>query len=197
MSEAKDENGTTAATNTAVAAAEAGISYRPPSPNSHYARASGSSRDGEVDSAHDGSDGVGEREDGEDENELDRFSTRQSMGPDAVMEPVSSVLQIPEDYYDRLPPSRKMVILTLVSYCAFLAPISSTSVLAATPEVAAEYASSGSIVNLVNALYMLFMGVSPIIWGPLSQVYGRRLVSPTQPSPAQEVIHHSHSYHPR
>ena len=177
MSEAKDENGTTAATNAAVAAAEAGVSQRPPSPHSHYTRASGSSGDGEVDSVHNG-----EGED-EDDNGLDRFSTRQSMGPDAVMEPASSVVQIPEDYYDRLPPSRKMIILALVSYCAFLAPISSTSVLAATPEVADEYATSGSIINLVNALYMLFMGISPIVWGPLSQVYGRRMVSPDSTQP--------------
>ena len=174
MSEAKDENGTIAATNTVTSAAiSAGASQRPPSPHSHYTRGSRASRDGEADSAH-GSDGADEEDE---ENALGRYSTRQSMGPDAVMEPVSSVIQIPEEYYDRLPPSRKVIILVLVSYCAFLAPISSTSVLAATPEVAAEYATSGSIINLVNALYMLFMGVSPILWGPLSQVYGRRIVS--------------------
>lgn len=172
MLEAKDENGTIAATNAVTCAATgAGASQRPPSPHSDYTRRSGSSRGGEADSAH-GSDGVDEEED----NALGRFSTRQSLGPDAVMEPVSSVIQIPEEFYDRLPPSRKVIILVLVSYCAFLAPISSTSVLAATPEVAAEYATNGSIINLVNALYMLFMGVSPILWGPLSQVYGRRLV---------------------
>ncbi|RYO73978.1 hypothetical protein DL766_006231 [Monosporascus sp. MC13-8B] len=111
-------------------------------------------------------------------NELDRFSTRHSMGMDAVaVEPTSSIVEIPDDYYERLAPSRKVVLVVLVSYCAFLAPISSTSVLAATPEVAEEYNTSGSIVNLVNALYMLFMGVSPILWGPLSQVYGRRMIT--------------------
>jgi MFS family permease len=26
-------------------------------------------------------------------------------------------------------------------------------------------------------MYMLMMGISPIVWGPLSEVYGRRLVS--------------------
>jgi MFS family permease len=29
---------------------------------------------------------------------------------------------------------------------------------------------------LSNALYMLFMGLSPAFWGPLAQVYGRRNV---------------------
>lgn len=62
------------------------------------------------------------------------------------------------------------IILILMSFSAFLSPISSTSVLAATPEVAEEYQTTGSIINLVNALYLLFMGLSPIFWGPLSQV---------------------------
>ncbi|KAI0016000.1 major facilitator superfamily domain-containing protein [Xylariomycetidae sp. FL0641] len=108
---------------------------------------------------------------------LERCSTRHSMGADAPVEPISSVIEIPDEVYDRLPGHRKMVIVALLSFCSFLAPISSTSVLAATPEVAAEYDTTGSIVNLVNALYMLFMGVSPLIWGPLSQVYGRRIIT--------------------
>ncbi|KAI1638965.1 major facilitator superfamily domain-containing protein [Biscogniauxia mediterranea] len=100
------------------------------------------------------------------------------MGPDAALaEPVSSVVEVPDEVYERLPPHRKMVIVSLLAFCSFLAPISSTSVLAATPEVAAEYNASGAVVNLVNALYMLFMGFSPIFWGPLSQVYGRRQIT--------------------
>ncbi|KAL7623206.1 hypothetical protein AAE478_006887 [Parahypoxylon ruwenzoriense] len=116
------------------------------------------------------------RPDGENEN-LERRSTHHSLGPDMPVEPISSVVEIPDEVYDRLPPHRKLVIVSLLSFCSFLAPISSTSVLAATPEIAAEYATTGSIVNLVNALYMLFMGISPMFWGPLSQVYGRRIVT--------------------
>lgn len=83
---------------------------------------------------------------------------------------------VPDEVYDRLSPNRKLVIVSLLSFCSFLAPISSTTVLAATPEVAAEYNTSGAIINLSNALYMLWMGISPLVWGPLSQVYGRRPV---------------------
>ncbi|KAB5525748.1 major facilitator superfamily domain-containing protein [Coniochaeta sp. 2T2.1] len=75
--------------------------------------------------------------------------------------------------YDRFSPHRKTLIVVLMSFCSFLAPISSTSVLAATPEVAETYGTTGSIVNVTNAIYMLMMGVSPIVWGPLSEVYGR------------------------
>lgn len=82
-----------------------------------------------------------------------------------------------ESVYDRLAPRRKMLVVALLSFCSFLAPVSSTSVLAATPEVAAEYGSTGTVINASNAVYMLMMGLSPIVWGPLSEVYGRKLVS--------------------
>ncbi|KAK3308028.1 major facilitator superfamily domain-containing protein [Chaetomium strumarium] len=68
-------------------------------------------------------------------------------------------------------------MVALLSFCSFLAPVSSTSVLAATPEVAREYATDGTVVNVVNAVYMLMMGLSPVVWGPMSEVYGRRRVN--------------------
>ncbi|KAI8944469.1 hypothetical protein F4801DRAFT_215661 [Xylaria longipes] len=108
---------------------------------------------------------------------LEQCSTRHSAIGDAPIQPIDSVIEIPDEFYDRLPAHRKTIILILISFSAFLSPVSSTSVLAATPEVAEEYSTTGSIVNLVNALYLLFMGLSPIVWGPLSQVYGRRPVS--------------------
>ncbi|KAI1105343.1 MFS general substrate transporter [Jackrogersella minutella] len=111
------------------------------------------------------------------DGDLDRYPTHQSAGPDMPVEPIDSVVDVPDEVYDRLPAHRKLVVVYLLSFCSFLAPISSTSVLAATPEVAAEYNTTGSIVNIVNALYMLFMGLSPIFWGPLSQVYGRRMIT--------------------
>ncbi len=78
--------------------------------------------------------------------------------------------------YERFSPHRKVIITTVISVCGFLAPISSTTILAAIPEVAATYHSTGSIINLSNAMYLIFMGISPCVWGPLSQMYGRRWV---------------------
>ncbi|KIV99076.1 uncharacterized protein PV09_09183 [Verruconis gallopava] len=82
-----------------------------------------------------------------------------------------------DDIYDKFSNKRKMVMVAVVSFCGFLAPISSTSVLAAVPEVASTYSTSGSVINVSNALYLVFMGFSPVFWGPLGQVYGRRIVS--------------------
>lgn len=81
-----------------------------------------------------------------------------------------------DEIYDRFSHHRKMIVVAVLSYCGFLAPISSTTVLAAVPEVAQQYNTSGSIINVSNALYLIFMGLSPVFWGPIGQVYGRRIV---------------------
>jgi hypothetical protein len=78
--------------------------------------------------------------------------------------------------YERFSENRKIVIVAVLSYCSFLAPVSSTSILSAVPEVAAEYNSTGSVINISNAVYMLCMGLAASVWGPLSQVWGRRPV---------------------
>ncbi|KAH7193151.1 major facilitator superfamily domain-containing protein [Fusarium flagelliforme] len=82
-----------------------------------------------------------------------------------------------DEIFDKVSQGRKRAIVTVLSFGAFLSPISSTSVLAATPEVAATYNTTGSIINLSNAVYMIVMALSPLFWGPMSQVYGRRVVA--------------------
>lgn len=81
-----------------------------------------------------------------------------------------------DEVYNRFSNRRKNIIVAVVSFCSFLAPISSTTVLSAVPEVAATYNTDGSIINLSNALYMLFMGLSPCFYGPYGNIYGRKWV---------------------
>lgn len=81
-----------------------------------------------------------------------------------------------DEVYNRFSERRKLVIVAVVSFCSFLAPISSTSVLSAVPEVAATFQTDGSIINVSNALYMLFMGISPCFYGPYGNIYGRKWV---------------------
>ncbi|KAH8885358.1 MFS general substrate transporter [Thozetella sp. PMI_491] len=76
--------------------------------------------------------------------------------------------------YNKFSKHRKIVIVSYLSYASLLSPISSTSVLSATPEVAEEYGTTGTVLNIIVALYLCFMGLAPLIWGPVSQVYGRR-----------------------
>lgn len=103
-------------------------------------------------------------------------------GPSSIQPPTRPPSSGPheeagDEIYDRVSPHRKHVIVTILSFCAFLAPLSSTSVLAAVPQVAETYHTTGSIINVSNAAYMALMGISPVVWGPMSQVFGRRPVS--------------------
>ncbi|KAJ5590807.1 hypothetical protein N7450_004779 [Penicillium hetheringtonii] len=89
--------------------------------------------------------------------------------------PVTSEFrEVDAEQYLRFSPSRKIVIVAVLSFCSFLAPISSTSILSGIPEVAATYDTTGSIINASNALYLAFMGIAAPFWGPFSQVWGRR-----------------------
>lgn len=88
----------------------------------------------------------------------------------------SSFVEVNAAQYERFSPRRKMLITAVLSVCGFLAPISSTTILSAIPEVAATYNTSGSIINVSNALYLIMMGLSPCMWGPMSAIYGRRRI---------------------
>ncbi|KAF5012619.1 hypothetical protein FDECE_1332 [Fusarium decemcellulare] len=44
-------------------------------------------------------------------------------------------------------------------------------------EVASDYNTTRSIINVSNAAYMIVMALSPVILGPISQVFGRRVVA--------------------
>ncbi|KAJ5728252.1 hypothetical protein N7493_004582 [Penicillium malachiteum] len=82
--------------------------------------------------------------------------------------------EVDAEQYLRFSPARKTVIVAVLAFCSFLAPISSTSILSGIPEVAATYNTTGSVINASNALYLAFMGVAAPFWGPFSQVWGRR-----------------------
>ncbi|KAH7149566.1 major facilitator superfamily domain-containing protein [Dactylonectria estremocensis] len=113
-------------------------------------------------------------------------TTSHISGPDALEPAPSSApppgrndlyYQAGDEIYERLSRGRKTAIVTVLSFTALLSPISSTSVLAATPEVAATYNTTGSVINVSNAAYMVVMAISPVVWGPMSQVFGRRPVA--------------------
>ncbi|EEA27224.1 hypothetical protein TMatcc_004496 [Talaromyces marneffei ATCC 18224] len=81
------------------------------------------------------------------------------------------------EQYLRFSPTRKVIIVVILSACSFLAPISSTMILTAIPEVAETFNTTGSVINASNAVYILAMGLSATFWGTFSQIYGRRPMS--------------------
>lgn len=60
--------------------------------------------------------------------------------------------EVDAEQYLRFSPTRKILIVLVLSICSFLAPISSTSILSGVPEVAKTYNTTGSIINASNAL---------------------------------------------
>lgn len=98
-------------------------------------------------------------------------------GPEGVVSTETHDQDADDAMYDRLPRRKKSGIVGVLAFCAFLSPMSSTSILAAVPEVASDFHTSGSVVNVSNAAYMVLMGFSSMVWGPMSQVFGRRPVS--------------------
>jgi hypothetical protein len=90
------------------------------------------------------------------------------------------------EQYLRFSPARKMVIVAILSYSSFLAPVSSTSILPAVPEVADTFNTTGSMVNASNAVFLVFMGLSSTFWGTFSQILGRRPVG--DPFPNRKTV---------
>ncbi|KAL4919221.1 major facilitator superfamily domain-containing protein [Aspergillus aurantiobrunneus] len=84
-------------------------------------------------------------------------------------------VESPVDEFNRFSGSRKLVMTVVVAWTGLLSPVSSTSVLSAIPNVAAALNTSGSVIGLSNALYMVFMALSPCFWGPWCQTIGRRM----------------------
>lgn len=95
--------------------------------------------------------------------------------PEAEAQDASSI-HSSRSQYARFTARQRTLISITISFCGFLTPISSTAVLVAIPDVAATFATSGVVINVSNACFFVFMAISPIFWGPLSQAVGRRPV---------------------
>ncbi|KAK6086216.1 Dityrosine transporter 1-like protein 3 [Seiridium cupressi] len=75
-----------------------------------------------------------------------------------------------------LPSWRKYLILFVVSWMTLCVTFSSTSLLIATPEISVDLSTTSEILNITNAGVLIAMGLSSLIWSPLSDIFGRRLI---------------------
>jgi hypothetical protein len=81
----------------------------------------------------------------------------EASGPE---KPVDPFAEAGDEKYNKFTPRTKAIMVAVLSFTALLAPVSSTTVLSAVPEVAAQFSTSADVVNLSNALYLISMGVS-------------------------------------
>lgn len=95
--------------------------------------------------------------------------------------PTSSDLLVdfdsPSDPYRPLnwPPKKKVVTTLLYGLVTMSATWASSCYAPGTAQIAAEFGVSRQVAVLGTSLYMAGFGVGPLVWAPLSEVYGRRL----------------------
>ena len=81
------------------------------------------------------------------------------------------------DEYNRFTERKKWCIVGIVSFLSFLGPFSSTAVLPAIPEIAAEFHTTDSVISYTNAAFLCSMAISPCLFSPFSQVWTCNLVA--------------------
>lgn len=80
-----------------------------------------------------------------------------------------------EAFYNIHAPSKKRLLVFIVSTSCLMSPMSSLALLPATVEIASDFHSTGTIINISNALYCIVMAISPCLLGPVGDLYGKRI----------------------
>lgn len=76
--------------------------------------------------------------------------------------------------YSRFSNKTKVLCLFISALSGFLSPLSSLTILPAIPEIAAQFNTTEEVINVSNAIYCIFMSLSPCLFSPCSDIYGRR-----------------------
>lgn len=88
---------------------------------------------------------------------------------------VTSVYSISKDEkFNRYTNRQKNIYVAIASLSCFLSPMSGLAFLPAVPEIADRFGTTGEIINVSAAVYCVFMALSPCIFSPISDIYGRR-----------------------
>eukprot|EP01125_Pyxidicula_operculata_P009927 TRINITY_DN3265_c0_g1_i2.p1 TRINITY_DN3265_c0_g1~~TRINITY_DN3265_c0_g1_i2.p1 ORF type:complete len:288 (-),score=37.55 TRINITY_DN3265_c0_g1_i2:732-1595(-) len=69
---------------------------------------------------------------------------------------------------------KRTYILIIITFASFVGPISSSMYFPALPTVMEEFEVSEFLVTLTVSSFWILAGSSPLIWGPLSDRYGRK-----------------------
>ncbi|THH33163.1 hypothetical protein EUX98_g1068 [Antrodiella citrinella] len=87
-----------------------------------------------------------------------------------------AVDDVPEKPYSVFSTKEKWAIVVVSSFAGLFSPLTANSYFPAIPIIAAEFHKSTELINLTVTAYMIFQGLSPMVWGPLSDRWGRRLM---------------------
>ncbi|KAF2270016.1 MFS general substrate transporter [Lojkania enalia] len=83
----------------------------------------------------------------------------------------------PDDPYRPInwPTKKKVVTTALYGFCTMSATWASSAYSAGTDQIAAHFQVGTQVAVLGTTLFLFGFGVGPLLWAPLSEVYGRRL----------------------
>jgi multidrug resistance protein len=77
--------------------------------------------------------------------------------------------------YSLFTTNQKALIITIVSFAATLSGFASNIYFPALPQIARDLSVSAALVNLTVTCYLIFQGLSPTVWGSISDTKGRRI----------------------
>ncbi|KDQ50724.1 hypothetical protein JAAARDRAFT_74054 [Jaapia argillacea MUCL 33604] len=83
----------------------------------------------------------------------------------------TQTIEKPYSIYTR---REKWIIVTLASVAGIFSPLTASIYLPAIPVIATAFHKSVELINLTVTIYMVMQGVSPMLWGTVSDRYGRR-----------------------
>ncbi|KAJ7028578.1 MFS general substrate transporter [Mycena alexandri] len=83
---------------------------------------------------------------------------------------------VAEEPYSIFTSREKWFIVSLISFGGLFSPLSANIYFPAIPTIAVAFDKSIELINLTVTLNLVFQGISPMFWGPLSDSHGRRHV---------------------
>ncbi|TDZ25578.1 Itaconate transport protein [Colletotrichum orbiculare MAFF 240422] len=98
--------------------------------------------------------------------------------PAPVREPLTLAMGAPEisEPYSIFTRKEKWFIVGMVAVAGFYSPLPANIYLPAIPKLSQAFGKSVELLNLTVTAFLAMQGVSPMLWGPLSDRYGRRPV---------------------
>ncbi|KAF4343954.1 major facilitator superfamily transporter [Fusarium beomiforme] len=92
--------------------------------------------------------------------------------PHSPSSPDATDLESPYSIFDKC---QKALIVLVVSVAATFSGFASNIYFPALPTIADDFNTSIELINLTVTSYLIFQGLAPSIWGPISDVKGRRI----------------------
>lgn len=111
------------------------------------------------------------------ENKLESFdSVQQTDNQDSSKSEILFVRDDDDPLYSKFSPHQKSIFVCIIAMAVFLAPSSTVAFLPAISDIAKEFHTTKTIINVSSAVYCIIMAISPCVTSPLGDIYGRRII---------------------